>query len=241
MTPPAFLALWNGVQAGHAAEYEAWHGQEHVPERLSAPGFRAAARYRTEQGADYFTLYELDGLEALETPAYAALMDAPSPWSARMRPRLTGFRRLPCRSLFAARRGRGGALATLRLALAAEAAWPLLEAPLAAMLAQGALTGALFGAGSGIGQAYRVFPDAPPPGEECLLLLEASEPALLPPLAGALAAGLVTPPALAAGLVTPPALGFWRLLQHLDRAELVLPPEGRRPAPREDLRRRFAG
>jgi hypothetical protein len=42
---PAILALWNDYPSGLAEEYEAWHTFEHVPERLTVPGMRAARRY----------------------------------------------------------------------------------------------------------------------------------------------------------------------------------------------------
>jgi hypothetical protein len=41
----AILALWNDYPAAMAEEYEAWHTFEHVPERLTVPGMRAARRY----------------------------------------------------------------------------------------------------------------------------------------------------------------------------------------------------
>lgn len=224
MTPPAFLALWNGVLPERRAEYEAWHSVEHMPERIGAPGFLGAQRYRAEAGDDYFTLYELMGLAALETPAYAALMQQPTAWSLRMRPALTGFRRLPCRSRFARRLGRGGALLSLRLEVPAASLLPLLQPRLEAGLRDGALLGAIFGEGAG--KPYPIFPDAPVPGVESLLLLEATEPAGLAAWAARCCADL---PAAA----SPQA---WRLLQSLRRQELADPDLPRQP-PRAALQR----
>ncbi|MDQ1081769.1 hypothetical protein [Pseudoroseomonas cervicalis] len=217
----ALLALWNGARPGALAEYETWHGIEHAPERLGAPGFRFARRYRAEAGAagGFFTWYGLDDLGALETPAYAALQSDPTAWSARMRRSLTGFRRLPGRILAEEGRGIGGALVTLRRPGPAAAAWSALAAPVQAALRQGALLRYAFAEAAQQGQAYSVFPDAPAPIEESLLLLEGTEPARLADLAATLAAPGDTP-------------GHWRLLQSVERREL---PEAARQAPRDDL------
>ena len=95
---PAFLALWNSVlEPGARREYEQWHSLEHVPERVALPGFVAAERYRSvDEVEDYFTLYQLESLAALETGAYRDVFTHPTPWSARMRPLLGDFYRLPC-------------------------------------------------------------------------------------------------------------------------------------------------
>ncbi|WBV45146.1 hypothetical protein [Pseudoroseomonas cervicalis] len=223
----ALLALWNGARPEALAEYETWHGIEHAPERLGAPGFRFARRYRAEEGAagGFFTWYGLDDLGALETPAYAALQSDPTAWSARMRRSLTGFRRLPGRILAEEGRGLGGALVTLRRPGPAAAAWAALAAPVRAALRQGALLRYAFAEAAQQGQAYSVFPDAPAPGEEGLLLLEGTEPG---PLAG-----------LATRLAAPgDELGQWRLLQSVARSEL---PEAARQAPRDDLETAWRG
>ncbi|WP_159998787.1 antibiotic biosynthesis monooxygenase [Roseomonas sp. 18066] len=217
-----FLALWNGVRPEQAAEYEAWHSTEHMPERLGAPGFLSAHRYRAEQGADFFTLYTVESLAALETPAYAELMQAPTRWSARMRPSLTGFRRLPARGVLARRTSQGGAMAMLRFARPVAEVQPLLPR-LGAWIDAGTLTGAVLGGSEAPGAPYPVFPDAPPPGVETLLLLEGTEAAALDALATALADEWQAPPP-----------SPWRLLQHLLRTALPDPSLPRQP-PRDDL------
>lgn len=93
----AFLALWNRVAPEVQDEYEAWHSLEHVPERTALPGFAETWRYRAlYDPLRYFTCYALDDLAALDTPGYREVMAQPSPWSARMRPALRDFLRLPC-------------------------------------------------------------------------------------------------------------------------------------------------
>ncbi len=113
----AFLALWNDLRPGREAEYDAWHTREHVPERIAAPGFRSGRRYaRGDHPVHrWFTLYEVDGMAAFETPEYRDLLANPTPWSASMRPDFRNFLRAPCEEIGAAGFGIGAALAVLRL------------------------------------------------------------------------------------------------------------------------------
>jgi hypothetical protein len=95
----AFLALWNGVTAAQLDAYEDWHSREHVPERLTVPGILGAWRYRATDGGEpgFFTLYDLAGIDVLDTPAYRRLLMQPTPASTLMRPHLTHFSRIVCR------------------------------------------------------------------------------------------------------------------------------------------------
>src|SRR5262245_44983806 len=45
-TARGILAIWNDCRPGTEREYEQWYRGEHLPERLSIPGFRAAWRFR---------------------------------------------------------------------------------------------------------------------------------------------------------------------------------------------------
>ena len=94
--PCAFLALWNDVDPARIAEYEAWHRQEHVPERVSVPGILSATRYESDRvdHQRYFTLYELTSLACLESQPYRELVEHPTPWSVIMRPSLRNFLRM---------------------------------------------------------------------------------------------------------------------------------------------------
>lgn len=128
----AFLALWNGVaHASAVPEYEIWHTFEHVPERVGSPGFVQGIRYRSVDGPlRYFTCYWLRSLDALSTPEYRALVDHPTPWSARMRGELSGFLRLPCALGGTAGVSSASRLATLHL----EASTPQVAERLQALL-----------------------------------------------------------------------------------------------------------
>ncbi len=117
MAEPAFLALWNDLRRGREAEYDTWHTREHLPERVASPGFLSGRRYFDEghPAHRWFTLYEVEGLHAFETPQYRDLLANPTPWSAAMRPDFRNFLRSQCLEAAQAGDGIGAALAVLRL------------------------------------------------------------------------------------------------------------------------------
>ncbi|MFN7102623.1 MAG: hypothetical protein ACK4N1_08345, partial [Pseudorhizobium sp.] len=106
----AFLALWNDYPVTFADEYEAWHTFEHVPERLTSPGILSARRYGSQQDGQvyrYFTLYELDGLAALQHRDYLDLVRNPTPWSKKMRQHFSNVLRIPGEYIASGGRGTG--------------------------------------------------------------------------------------------------------------------------------------
>jgi hypothetical protein len=94
-----FIALWNDV-VPKREDYGAWHTKEHVPQRMTVEGFLRAFRYVLIAGTlpQYFTLYALRELAALESSAYLQLVDEPTPWSRHMRPDMRNFIRRICRT-----------------------------------------------------------------------------------------------------------------------------------------------
>ncbi|MEC8081560.1 MAG: hypothetical protein VX148_08810 [Pseudomonadota bacterium] len=98
------LALWNDTDPSKDDEYNDWHVNEHVPERLTVPGMLNAYRYFNAGNVryPYFTLYEMQSLEALETPEYKRLLAEPTPWSRRMRQYFKNIRRIVCKGECAA-------------------------------------------------------------------------------------------------------------------------------------------
>ena len=54
----ALLVVYADVDVEHDAEFNAWYNEEHVPERMSAPGFLNAARYEALRGGPrYLAVY----------------------------------------------------------------------------------------------------------------------------------------------------------------------------------------
>lgn len=143
----AFLALWNDIARVRESEYDRWHTQEHVPERVSVDGFHGARRYvnRTRAHHRYFTLYDVADLAVFEHPEYRDLVENPTAWSASMRPDFQNFLRATCRVAASQGEGIGGALAILcyEHVKAGE-----IESAIATTLAQPGVTACHVGAGS---------------------------------------------------------------------------------------------
>ncbi len=79
------------------AEHDDWHTHEHLPERLSIPGFLRGTRWvATSGGPRYLVLYEVQRLETLASPAYLERLNNPSPWTQKMMPHYRGMTRGLC-------------------------------------------------------------------------------------------------------------------------------------------------
>lgn len=110
-SPPAAAAmlLLFDIQPEAIDEHDEWHSHEHLPERLSIPGFRRGSRWtRTTPGPRYSVVYEVDRLEVLDSPAYRQRLDHPTPWTTKMMSRYVGMRRTLCRIDAASGHGLGG-------------------------------------------------------------------------------------------------------------------------------------
>lgn len=94
----AVLALWNDVDPIHDMDYNDWHANEHVPERLTVPGMVWGLRFMASAGSApgprYLTLYGLRDVQVLDSAAYQHLLAWPTPMSARMRRVMHGISRV---------------------------------------------------------------------------------------------------------------------------------------------------
>jgi hypothetical protein len=94
------LAFWADIDPGYVLRFQQWHNCEHIPERLSIPGFLAGRRYRgLEAARTFFMFYETDGPEVLGSTAYVAALNRPTPWTQESlqhfrRPLRTAYRKL---------------------------------------------------------------------------------------------------------------------------------------------------
>jgi hypothetical protein len=79
------------------AEHDDWHTHEHLPERLSIPGFLRGTRWVALQGQPrYFVIYEVEQLATLTSTAYLERLNHPSPWTSKMMPCYRGMTRGFC-------------------------------------------------------------------------------------------------------------------------------------------------
>ena len=79
------------------AEHDDWHTHEHLPERLSIPGFLRGTRWVALRGQPgYFVLYEVRQLATLTSHAYCERLNHPTPWNTKMMPHYRGMTRGFC-------------------------------------------------------------------------------------------------------------------------------------------------
>lgn len=112
------LVNWGGVQAASEADYNAWHSLEHMPERLSVPGFRRGRRCQAVGGTPaslrYFMMYEADEPQIFVSAPYLARLNDPTPWTRRILSVYIAPSRTVCEVLASTGRGTGGWLATVQ-------------------------------------------------------------------------------------------------------------------------------
>lgn len=112
----AFLAIWHDIAEGGHEAYLEWHTREHMPERLSIPGFRTGKRLHAPQASRYVfgTIYAADDVEVFRSEGYLARLNQPTPWTAEIAPSFRNFLRVACDRVASAGVGDGGSMATLR-------------------------------------------------------------------------------------------------------------------------------
>ena len=117
----AFLALWHDIEPASQEAYMEWHTREHMPERLSIPGFLVGKRLINHDVPRYRygTIYTGRDVEVFRSPAYMQRLNDPTPWSNVVQPGFRNFLRVACDRLASSGIGDGGAMATIRLDLAA--------------------------------------------------------------------------------------------------------------------------
>ena len=76
-------------------EFNEWLDTEHMPERLSVPGFLSGARFTAVEGQlKHLSIYDLESPDVLKSDAYEKLSPLhPSPWSHRIFRHFRGSRR----------------------------------------------------------------------------------------------------------------------------------------------------
>lgn len=109
LTRPAFESVvgagaminWITVAREHLPIYEDWYNFEHLPERVSTPGFLRARRFiatdhRDADRFDFLTLYETVDVAVLASPEYLRRLDNPTDLTLEVVPLFAEFRRAAC-------------------------------------------------------------------------------------------------------------------------------------------------
>ena len=112
MLGKAAIAMWWDVSADVRSEWEEWHTVEHMPERLSIPGFLRGSRWVS--GESYFVLYETAELATITAGAYLERLNNPTPWSRKMMPHHRNMVRSLCLVRASSGQGLPGAMVTVR-------------------------------------------------------------------------------------------------------------------------------
>ena len=119
MQGSGYLAIWSDLAPEDETDWAHWMTREHSLERVGIPGFLACRIFRALGTTvnRYFILYELEQPETVGGPEYLARLNAPTPWSQRIMPRLRNFARGGGRVVASAGFGQGGVLAALPLTI----------------------------------------------------------------------------------------------------------------------------
>lgn len=109
------VAIWHDIAPEGRAEFYAWHGEEHMPERVGIPGFLRGRRYvAIDADLEFFNLYEAQTVEVLKGQDYSARVNAPTPWTFSAVKHFRSVARAICRVSHTSGPAQGGLIATLR-------------------------------------------------------------------------------------------------------------------------------
>ncbi len=147
------VAIWHDIAPEGLRDFYAWHGGEHMPERVAIPGFLRGRRYvALDADLGFFNLYEATDTGVVAGPDYKARLDNPTPWTVRTVKHFRDVHRSICRVAATAGAGDGGLMATWRYEIAEGA-----EAAHEAAMKAGLL--ATIGAMDGVAGAHLLIAD----------------------------------------------------------------------------------
>ncbi len=91
------MAFWARIDAAYLDRFRQWHNSEHMPERVSIPGFLAGQRYLGHGTNDFFLMmYETRDPAVLAGADYLARLNAPTEWTRETLPHF----REPVRNIY---------------------------------------------------------------------------------------------------------------------------------------------
>jgi hypothetical protein len=109
------VAIWHDIAPEGRAAFYAWHGSEHMPERVGIPGFLRGRRYVALRGTpEFFNLYETSTADVVKGADYLARLNAPTPWTVSTVRHFRKVARSLCEVAASAGVGQGGLVATFR-------------------------------------------------------------------------------------------------------------------------------
>jgi hypothetical protein len=117
------VAIWHDITPEGRDEFYAWHGEEHMPERVAIPGFLRGRRYvAIEAELEFFNLYEALSSQVLTGQDYRMRLDNPTPWTRTAVKHFRDVARAICRVAATYGRAEGGLIGTWRYDVVDDAA-----------------------------------------------------------------------------------------------------------------------
>jgi hypothetical protein len=122
----AVLAVWCDIDPDNDAEFNNWYTHQHLPERVGIPGFLRGRRWGVPkgamhgEGAQYFTLYEIETLGILVSEPYLERLNNPTDWTRKTVPWFRHSNRTACRITASQGQGIGGYAATVEFGPAGQ-------------------------------------------------------------------------------------------------------------------------
>ena len=78
------IVIWNDIKEEMRDEFVQWHSIEHLPERVSIPGFISGQRWHGEDASpQYLTTYVTQNTGVLTSDAYIQRLNDPTPWTLK--------------------------------------------------------------------------------------------------------------------------------------------------------------
>ena len=112
------IVIWNDIKEEMRDEFIQWHSIEHLPERVSIPGFISGQRWYGEHASpQYLTTYVTQNTEVLTSDAYIQRLNDPTPWTLKT---VAAFRHT-CRAAgevmweYGSKKGYGGHILAIRI------------------------------------------------------------------------------------------------------------------------------
>ena len=114
----AVLVNWGGIVEVKELEYNEWHSKEHMPERISLPGFLRGLRAVGISGTDinhkYFMMYEAERKEVFVSKKYLERLNNPTDWTKDILSNYLSPSRTICSVISSKSMGVGGYISTIR-------------------------------------------------------------------------------------------------------------------------------
>jgi len=114
----AVLVNWGGIIPDKEEDYNQWHSKEHMPERISLPGFLRGYRAMGIEGTNlnhkYFMMYEAKNKEVFVSKEYLERLNNPTKWTKEILSNYISPSRTICSVISSKSIGSGNFILTVR-------------------------------------------------------------------------------------------------------------------------------